>query len=535
MGKGTIISGGAGGQYQVSMQYNVQRAQAEKTANMAKIANLETQIAAETDTQKLNTLKLQKLALEKRNEAMDAIPESETISCWCADLTEDLSGDVGLVEIPGESQAFNIQPGYEDNAVYDATRDGQLTPTMAMHPAAAFYNLAMLPGWQKWKPTYRYGTITAITGDLANVTLAATTSTQQSLGVNQASALSDVTIEYMNCNGSAFEVGDEVLLAFTGQDWASPKIIGFNEDPRICSCAYILLKHDSQEEGASDRYWYVVWDVLNNAFADITWEHEGAEYHFNSWPINDQIIEIWWSEEKIKFSYFQITSWNYDLYDNISTSSEYYIINWVDGDGAFVGDDILKVDRYDSNISDLPDTGEWRVREGTWTYSIRSGYMLGHKHYDGRHHHRLFHCIDGSSNRCSIYEVTWTPYHTLCAYLTCVNPRAELRKTSTPHLVSYVLFAKTENVDHCSLGQNEYLNNDWNIQVHVSPLHSYNLIPTTIPGDVPENTQLSELFAARATAKGADDNSINKFYNYSTSDITGEFSIDAISYMGDEP
>ena len=58
MGKGTIISGGTDGQYQVSVQYNVQRAQAEKTANLAKISNLEAQIAAETDGQKLNILKL---------------------------------------------------------------------------------------------------------------------------------------------------------------------------------------------------------------------------------------------------------------------------------------------------------------------------------------------------------------------------------------------------------------------------------------------------------------------------------------------
>jgi hypothetical protein len=234
MGKGTIISGGTDGQYQVSVIYNTDRASAEKAANLAKIANLEAQIAAETDEQKLNILKLQKLSLEKRNETLDAIPESKDVTAWCADLTEDLTGDVGLVEVPGESVAFNIQPGYNDNAAYDATRDGQLTPTLAMTPAAAFYNLAILPGWQKWKPTYRYGTITAIDGDTADVTLDAATSTQQSLGVNQESTLTGVPVEYMSCNGGAFEVGDEVLVKFTGQDWNNPTIIGFKDNPVNC-------------------------------------------------------------------------------------------------------------------------------------------------------------------------------------------------------------------------------------------------------------------------------------------------------------
>jgi len=240
MGKGVIISGGTDGQYQVSVQYNVERVQAEKAANLEKITNLADRISQETDEQKLKILKLQKLSLEKRNEILDAIPESEEISAWCADLTEDLAGEVGLIEVPGESTAFNIQPGYEDNGAYNAARDGQLTPTMAMDPAAAFYNLAMLPGWQKWKPTYRYGTITAIDGDTADVVLDAAVSTQQGLGVNQGTTLSGVPIEYMSCNGAAFEEGDEVLVKFTGQDWGNPLVVGFKDNPGACEIPFYI-------------------------------------------------------------------------------------------------------------------------------------------------------------------------------------------------------------------------------------------------------------------------------------------------------
>lgn len=258
MGKGTIISGGTDGQYQVSVVYNTDRQDTEKAANIAKIADIDTQIAAEEDTQKLNVLKLQKLSLEKRNETLDTIPESEDISAWCADLTEDLSWEVGLIEVPGESVAFNIQPGYDGNAAYDSTRDGQLFPTMGLTPASAFYNLAMLPGWQKWKPTYRYATITAITGDIASISMESAVSTQQGLDVNQETTLSDVAIEYMNCNGSAFKVGDDVLVQFTGQNWSSPKIIGFKDNPAACGGFMIKITLGSE---------IIIYDVENDQIA----------------------------------------------------------------------------------------------------------------------------------------------------------------------------------------------------------------------------------------------------------------------------
>ncbi len=270
MGKGTIISGGTGGQYQVSVIYNTERAQAEKEANIAEITNLEAQIADETmaenpDEQRLNVLRLQKLSLERRNEALDAIPETLDISAWCADLTENLAGDVGLIEVPGESVAFNIQPGYEDNAAYDVTRDGQLFPTRAMSPAAAFYSLAMLPGWQKWRPTYRYATISNLNKveNTCSITLEATTSTQQSLNVNAQTNYSNVPVEYMSCNAAAFENGDSVLVAFIGQDRTTPKVIGFKDNPSQCGYSVILINIASDEDG-SDIDKYYLWSLETN-------------------------------------------------------------------------------------------------------------------------------------------------------------------------------------------------------------------------------------------------------------------------------
>lgn len=59
--------------------------------------------------------------------------------------------------------------------------------------------------------------------------------------------LTDVPIEYMDCNSDAFADGDEVIVEFTGQDWEQPKIIGFEESPRVCKSVYIF-------PGQSQRY-----------------------------------------------------------------------------------------------------------------------------------------------------------------------------------------------------------------------------------------------------------------------------------------
>lgn len=202
----------------------------------------------------LDVLELKVTAYEKKIQFYeDNTPEDETVSAWCADLTEDLSGNVGTIEVPGEraKTSTQIQPGWEENAVYDQERDGQLFPTISATPAMAFYNLAMMPGWQKWNPTFKYGTLTAITDNTADVTLEDIKSSQQDLSVNKNSTLSDVEIDYMSCHGDAFEIGDEVLIMFVDQDNTKPKIIGFREDPKTCEFIhpYLFASENSFDSG----------------------------------------------------------------------------------------------------------------------------------------------------------------------------------------------------------------------------------------------------------------------------------------------
>lgn len=192
---------------------------------------------------------LEKTSLEKRIQTLQAnLPADKVVEAWCADLTTDLSGEVGTVEVPGERQHVQIRPGYDGAAAYDAVRDGQIFPLMSTTPAATFYNLALLPGWQKWRPQYRLGEITAIDtdADTCDVALDEEKSSAQDLDVNQAPALYGIPVEYMTCNAAAFAVGDRVLVEFGGRDWEQPVVIGFESEPQPCSlyCKILLNGHD---------------------------------------------------------------------------------------------------------------------------------------------------------------------------------------------------------------------------------------------------------------------------------------------------
>ena len=131
--------------------------------------------------------------------------------------------------------------------------DGRYRARELCSPEQAFFNAAIFPGWQKFKPTYRWGTITYLDPDnnLANVTLGPASSTASRLNTNQSPQLNGVPIRYMTCNAEAFEVGDNVVIGFgtmtevegeegstlawsSSQRWEEPVIIGFLDTPRRC-------------------------------------------------------------------------------------------------------------------------------------------------------------------------------------------------------------------------------------------------------------------------------------------------------------
>ena len=248
MGKGTIISHDGSGQYTVEIEYDRTGIDAQVSELESIVSRLQEIIDDEESTiiQK-QYAKINQLAAQKRIDYLQStnqVPANENVQAWCADLTTDLSGEVGIIEVARERQhGLNIQPGYDGNAAYNSTRDGQLIPGLGLDPVMHFLNLAFLPGAQKWKPMYRYGTITAIyrDTDTCTVSLDGQQSSQQGLSVNQETELSGVPISYMTCDSAAFSVGDKVVVKFADYDWINPTVIGFQQEPKPCGSGGLVV------------------------------------------------------------------------------------------------------------------------------------------------------------------------------------------------------------------------------------------------------------------------------------------------------
>lgn len=172
---------------------------------------------------------------------VDTVQDTITRDAWCVDYTTDTAPgtQVATIDIPGDSNLVLIAPGCRA----PNNGDGFLTARGLLAPHQAYFLAAILPGWQKWLPTYRWGTITAIDleANTVDVDLFAQTSSAQRLGVNQAASLAGVQVEYMDCNSRVFEVDDRVVVQFVGQDWSDPRVIGFLDNPRPCDWPCINL------------------------------------------------------------------------------------------------------------------------------------------------------------------------------------------------------------------------------------------------------------------------------------------------------
>lgn len=182
----------------------------------------------------LQRLQADRSSSARRLNELQALNLTQSVSAWCVDYTANATGEVATIEIPGEpSRPFLIAPGGRA----PTAADGKLLAREVMTGPQAYFNAAILPGWQKFKPTYRRGVITAINiaNDTADVTLYDDRSSADALVINQTSTLSNVPIVYQDCNADVFELGDDCVVEFQGQNWSNPKVIGFLNNPRVCS------------------------------------------------------------------------------------------------------------------------------------------------------------------------------------------------------------------------------------------------------------------------------------------------------------
>jgi hypothetical protein len=211
------------------------------------------------------------LANRKRQKLLQEAPEGKEIDAWCADYTLDLAGDVGLADINDEGgRGLVIRPGFNDDAAHNPARDGALFPDIAQSSAQAYLNAALLPGVQKWRPQYRIGTISGLSGDVCNISLDDAESSAQGLGINKESTLTGVQIQYMDCNGAVFEVGDRVVVEMQGRTSQEPRVIGFESNPRECGLAF----------------------VCRTTYRYCSFSYDGVPLHAIFYKINFQTYEI---------------------------------------------------------------------------------------------------------------------------------------------------------------------------------------------------------------------------------------------------
>jgi hypothetical protein len=182
-----------------------------------------------------------------------------TVNVWCADYTEGLTGDIGIIDLPSGSI---IRPGWSNTAipasVYDTLLDGQMEPSANFASGAGRYRvMALYDAWELYTPTYRTGNITAITGDTCDLVLDVQKTRYLGIDANRETGdiLQGVPIHYMDCDGAVFSVGDHVVVGFLNQSPTSAQVIGFVSDPIPCRLhgAYALYKVPPQR-GA--EYYY---------------------------------------------------------------------------------------------------------------------------------------------------------------------------------------------------------------------------------------------------------------------------------------
>ncbi len=182
-------------------------------------------------------MKAERVALVKWQAYWSTLSLQSQRQAWCTTWTQPkISNDsiVGTIEVDADPDLILIAPGGRG---WRAS-DGYVYGREIMSPAQAYWNAASLPGLQRHRPTYRWGTVTGINygAGTLDVALAPATSSvvNQTLNINDRDTLADVPVTYLQCGVGAFRIDDKVIVQFEGQSWESPRVIGFLDNPRPC-------------------------------------------------------------------------------------------------------------------------------------------------------------------------------------------------------------------------------------------------------------------------------------------------------------
>ncbi|MBF0308132.1 MAG: hypothetical protein HQL56_01200 [Magnetococcales bacterium] len=308
MGKGKILSNSGGGLYQVEIQMDFTRLDADIAYLQDRIVALDYGITEATNEEavlrvayhlgialkqtalqsgnqeaireaikelvtleanysaaasKTEQLKLNKASAQSRLKYLQGFDRTlPTRSCTCCDFTDTLPINtfVGTIEIPqgarpGDTNTLVlIRPGYSGTPTWQAS-DGIYQPSIASQSAVAwFLREAIFPGWAKFNPTFRRGTVETINDqDHMRVKLdddvvyCRTTNQAFLIDAPEDRTLANVLVDYRGTEDSAaFAVGDYCVVGYTDQSRSYPKVIG-----KIIQKKYIYF---AREKGSGVTY-----------------------------------------------------------------------------------------------------------------------------------------------------------------------------------------------------------------------------------------------------------------------------------------
>lgn len=211
----------------------------------------------------IERLMAEKMERDRRIEELETIKTgllAIEVDAFCCTYTVDMAvgQEVSTLEIPGFYDPAGVARYVEINGLdtliverhinigpfggsYAAS--GKLRPTATLQPAMVFYDCALEPGHLRWKPLWRYGTITAVysaanrcdlTLDAAEARLLPGELDAFSLVPSESVTLTGVPIYYPFCHAVAFDVGADVVVEYEDQDRTKPRVIGFRRSPVSC-------------------------------------------------------------------------------------------------------------------------------------------------------------------------------------------------------------------------------------------------------------------------------------------------------------
>lgn len=157
---------------------------------------------------------------------------------WSADYNDEYETGLAVgLKWPNadpDSDPVITPGGVDADPAYKANEHGVLKKEATNTPAGSFFNRAVMPLVQKSLKTWRTGTASNVNDTSMTVTLDPASSRYGGVDININGVLPDVPVKYLDCDGAAFENGDDVLVEFAGNDQTKPTVIGFVHDPRPC-------------------------------------------------------------------------------------------------------------------------------------------------------------------------------------------------------------------------------------------------------------------------------------------------------------